>query len=155
MKILMVCLGNICRSPLAHGILEHKIKERNLNWAVDSCGTSGWHAGELPDMRSIAIARKNGLDITYQRARQFRSTDIDEFDLIFAMDTNNYEDILRYCHTETERAKVKLILNEVYPDEFRSVPDPYYGGANGFQDVYKMLDEACERIIDRCVEFNS
>lgn len=151
MKVLMVCLGNICRSPLAHGILDYKLKERNLDWIVDSCGTGGWHVGELPDKRSIDIARKNGLDITYQRARQLRSSDIDEFDFIFAMDTNNYEDILRYCHTERERVKVKLILNEVYPNEFRSVPDPYYGGVNGFQDVYKMLDEACERIIERYI----
>lgn len=143
----MVCLGNICRSPLAHGILEHKIREKNLAWLVDSCGTGGWHAGELPDRRSIEIAAKNGIDITTQRARQLRSIDIDDFDLIFAMDTSNYEDILRYCNTDAERAKVKLILNEVYPNEFRNVPDPYYGGANGFRDVFAMLDEACERII--------
>lgn len=145
----MVCLGNICRSPLAHGIMDYKIKERHLNWLVDSCGTGGWHAGELPDKRSVAIAKENGIDITYQRARQLRSTDIDEFDLIFAMDKTNYLDILRYCHTREERAKVKLILNEIYPDENRSVPDPYYGGADGFQNVFRMLEEACERIIKK------
>lgn len=149
MKVLMVCLGNICRSPLAHGILEHKIREKKLAWQVDSCGTGSWHAGERPDRRSVEIAQKNGIDITYQRARQIRSIDIDDFDLIFAMDIHNYEDILRYCNTDAERSKVKLILNEVYPNENRNVPDPYYGGANGFHDVFKMLEEACERIIER------
>ncbi len=145
----MVCLGNICRSPLAHGILDDKIKQRNLNWFVDSCGTGSWHTGELPDKRSIEIAAKNGIDITYQRARQFRSSDIDEFDLIFAMDTNNYNDIRKYCNNEEERAKVKLILNEVYPNENRSVPDPYYDGVDGFSDVFKMLEEACDKIIKK------
>ena len=149
MKILMVCIGNICRSPLAHGIMERKIHKNGLNWVVDSCGTGGWHSGELPDPRSIAVAQKHGIDLNTQRARQFRSIDIDEFDLIFAMDKSNYEDILDYCNREKERAKVKLIMDEVNEGQNVEVPDPYYGGPDGFQLVYNMLDEACEAIVAR------
>jgi protein-tyrosine phosphatase len=149
MKILMVCLGNICRSPLAQGIMEKKIHENGLSWTVDSCGTGGWHSGELPDPRSTAEARKHGIDLNTQRARQFRSIDIDEFDLIYAMDRSNQQAILSYCNTEAERAKVSLIRNEVNGGMNEDVPDPYYGGPDGFQQVYEMLDEACKAIIKK------
>jgi protein-tyrosine phosphatase len=149
MKILMVCLGNICRSPLAQGIMEQKIHENGLSWTVDSCGTGGWHSGELPDPRSTAEARKHGIDLNTQRARQFRSIDIDEFDLIFAMDRHNKRDIQAYCNTAEEHAKVKLIMDELNKGEGVDVPDPYYGGPEGFQQVYNMLDEACEAIVKR------
>jgi protein-tyrosine phosphatase len=144
----MVCLGNICRSPLAEGILKHKIEKSGLNWEVDSAGTSAWHAGEMPDPRSVAIARKYGVDITYQRARIFSPYDIEQFDLIYAMDASNYRDIIKHTNSKEEKEKVKMILNESYPKENRSVPDPYYDD-NGFEDVFKMLDEACDKIIER------
>ena len=148
MKVLMVCLGNICRSPLAEGILKHKCKQQNLDWYVDSAGTGKWHLGSAPDLRSVQVAKKYSVDISEQRARSVRSTDYEEFDLIFAMDASNYQDILHYCHTDEERAKVKMILNEVHPGMNGQVPDPYYGGPDGFKKVFEMLDEACDKIIE-------
>jgi protein-tyrosine phosphatase len=148
MRILMVCLGNICRSPLAEGIMQHKIRQRNLNWIVDSAGTGYWHAGERPDPRSISIARKYGIDITNQRARQIQSVDFERFDLIFVMDTQNYSDVLRLAVTDEHSNKVQLILNESHPEENRSVPDPYYDD-NGFEAVFHMLDEACDAFLDK------
>lgn len=142
----MVCLGNICRSPLAEGILRDKLSKKGLDWVVDSAGTGGWHVGSLPDRRSVDVARKYGIDITYQRARKFRSNDFDEFDIIFAMDTSNYLDIHRMALNDSERQKVKLILEEVLPGQKKSVPDPYYDD-NGFEEVFKMLDDACDVII--------
>lgn len=144
----MVCLGNICRSPLAEGILSAKAKALNLNWEVDSAGTGGWHSGEMPDRRSIEIAKMNGIDITNQRARKVRSTDFEDFDYIFAMDTNNFQDLIKWTLDDAERAKIKLILNEIYPNEERSVPDPYWDD-NGFEKVFKMLDAACSKIIEK------
>lgn len=145
MKILMVCLGNICRSPLAEGIMWQKIKERNLSWEVDSSGTSGWHEGSLPDRRSVEVAKKNGIDITNQRSRQINAKDLEFFDLIVAMDSSNYNDILRLADSYAKKEKVKLILNYLYPNENRGVPDPYYEG--GFEKVYLMLEKSCENII--------
>jgi protein-tyrosine phosphatase len=145
MRVLMICLGNICRSTLAEGILKHKVAEQNLDWQVDSAGTGGWHAGELPDRRSIAMAKKYGIDLTDQRARQFQKTDLDTFDLVLTMDKNNYQDILRFAKTEVQRAKVHLIMNFSRPNSDAEVPDPYYD--NRFQLVYDLLDEACEAVI--------
>ena len=147
MKILMVCLGNICRSPLAEGILAHKTK--HLNIKVDSAGTAGYHIGKLPDERSIEIAEKYNIDLTKQRARQFSRADFDDFDIIYAMDTNNYTHLISLANNETERNKVRLILNEVNPEKFESVPDPYYGGDDGFQNIYNILDDACNKIISQ------
>jgi len=149
MRILMVCLGNICRSPIAHGILQHKIKKHGLNWTVDSAGTGSWHAGELPDPRSIGVAKSNGIDITDQRARQFQKSDFNDFDVIYAMDASNYNDIRNLASTENDKEKVRMILNESHPGENRRVPDPYYGGEDGFENVFKMLDEATTKIISR------
>lgn len=148
MKILMVCLGNICRSPLAEGILKHKADKAGLNWIIDSAGTSGWHAGALPDARSIDVAKKYGVDITYQRSRQFSPYDIEQFDIIYAMDTSNYRDLIKHTHTKEEKEKIKIILNELHPNENRSVPDPYYDD-DGFEDVFEMLDKACDEIIKK------
>ena len=142
-KILMVCLGNICRSPLAEGILRSKLSE---NFIVDSAGTGGWHAGELPDKRSIAIARLKGLDISNQRARQFKISDFTTFDHIFVMDNTNYKEVLALAPNEATKSKVKLILNEISPNDNVDVPDPYYGGVDGFENVYNMLDQACDEI---------
>jgi protein-tyrosine phosphatase len=142
-KILMVCLGNICRSPLAEGILRSKLSDK---FFIDSAGTGGWHAGELPDKRSIEIAKRKGLDITNQRARKFTIKDFSKFDLIYAMDNSNLKDILQLAPDENAKKKVHLILNEMYPNENKDVPDPYYGLNDGFEKVYNMLDEACNAI---------
>ncbi len=139
----MVCLGNICRSPLAEGILRSKLSE---NFIVDSAGTGGWHAGELPDKRSITIARLKGLDISNQRARQFKISDFTSFDHIFVMDNTNYKEVLALAPNEATKSKVKLILNEISPNDNVDVPDPYYGGVDGFENVYNMLDQACDEI---------
>lgn len=147
MKLLMVCLGNICRSPLAEGIMKQKIAQHNLNWTVDSCGTGGYHIGSLPDARSIDIAAKYDINITDQRARKLRSSDYEEFDLIFAMDVYNFQDILHQAKEE-EKSKIKLILNESNPMKNMSVPDPYYGGEDGFKNVFLMLEQACDKIIE-------
>lgn len=142
-KILMVCLGNICRSPLAECIMRSKLSE---DFIVDSAGTGGWHAGELPDKRSIATAKNRGLDITNQRAKQFKKSDFDTFDHIFVMDNSNYKDVLALAPNEEAKSKVKLILNEIFPNENVDVPDPYYGGQDGFENVFDLLDQACEEI---------
>ena len=146
MKILMVCLGNICRSPLAQGILEDKIKKHGFNWQVDSAGTGGWHSGELPDRRSIQVAKKYGIDLSSQRARKLNGYDLENFDLIFAMDKSNLQDIQKLAQNQEELKKIKLILNESHPNENLIVPDPYYND-NGFEEVYQLLDEACTTII--------
>lgn len=143
----MVCLGNICRSPLAEGIMKEKIKKAGLDWTVDSAGTSGWHAGELPDARSIQVARKNGVDITDQRSRQFLPEDLDTFDTIFVMDHQNHRDVLFHAAHEGHRQKVRLLLDEMNDEAPAEVPDPYYDG--GFDHVYRLIDDACERFIQR------
>lgn len=144
----MVCLGNICRSPLAEGILQSKANELGLNWKVDSAGTGAWHVGEQPDPRSIKIAQRNGIDISKQRARQFAARDLATYDLIFAMDQTNLRNILRFATDADQEAKVHLIMNVVQPGANRNVPDPYYDD-NGFRLVFEMLTEACEEIVDR------
>ncbi len=141
----MVCLGNICRSPLAEGILKSKVDTTKVQ--VASAGTGGWHVGEKPDPRSIAIARKKGLDITDQRGRQFSTYDFEVYDHIFVMDNSNFRDVVRLAKDDADKGKVKLILNEIFPGENVDVPDPYYGGDQGFENVYNMLDEACEKIV--------
>lgn len=143
-KILMVCLGNICRSPLAHGILESLTNHKNVE--VDSAGTSAFHKGEAPDIRSIGVAEKHHLDISNQKSRQFVRSDFEEFDIIYAMDAKNKKNILALTKDDAHQRKVKLILNESQPDENLEVPDPYYGGKNGFEEVYQMLRKACEII---------
>ena len=140
----MVCLGNICRSPLAEGILASKVDPDKV--FVDSAGTAAYHVGNLPDLRSIAVARKYGIDLTYQRARKFIAKDFYRFDKIYVMDEYNYNNILSLANTKSEAKKVEMILNEVKPKQKLSVPDPYYGGDEGFEHVYQLLNEACEII---------
>lgn len=140
----MVCLGNICRSPLAEGILKSKLFRANV--VIDSAGTGAYHIDEKPDHRSIAIAEINGIDITDQHARKFLLKDFDEFDLIYVMDQANYRDVVSMARNKDDVKKVKMILNEVFPNENLDVPDPYTGGDFGFKNVYNMLDEACEII---------
>ncbi|MDO1500229.1 low molecular weight protein-tyrosine-phosphatase [Winogradskyella maritima] len=145
-KILMVCLGNICRSPLAHGILASKLDADKFY--VDSAGTASYHIGSPPDPRSIAVARKHGLDISTQSARQFKREDFERFDLIYAMDASNYQNILKLATSEADKAKVKLILNENPDIRDKDVPDPYYGGDDGFDYVYRILNDTCEHIAE-------
>ncbi|GHA34754.1 protein-tyrosine-phosphatase [Salinimicrobium marinum] len=143
-KVLMVCLGNICRSPLAEGILKSKVDPDKVY--IDSAGTSNYHVGHSPDERSVTVAQQNKLDITSQKGRQFSVSDFDEFDYIYVMDMSNYQDVISLARNEEDKKKVKLILNEIFPEENVEVPDPYHGGNEGFNNVYKMLDEACEVI---------
>ncbi|SHG24624.1 low molecular weight protein-tyrosine-phosphatase [Flagellimonas flava] len=142
-KVLMVCLGNICRSPLAEGILRSKVDQTSI--LVDSAGTAGYHIGNPPDKRSILVAQKHGINISHQRSRQFSTSDFKDFDLIFAMDTSNFRNILRLATSTDDEKKVKLLLDEVDLDT-NEVPDPYYGGTEGFERVYEMLDKACEAV---------
>lgn len=146
-NVLMVCLGNICRSPLAEGILKSKVDAKKI--FVDSAGTGDYHVGDLPDPRSIKIAKKKGLDITSQRGRQFKTIDFDKFHHIYVMDTFNYADILSLARNEADKNKVHLILDEVFPGENVDVPDPYQGGEQGFINVYEMLEEACTIIASK------
>jgi protein-tyrosine phosphatase len=149
-KILMVCLGNICRSPLAEGILASKLPKDKF--IVDSAGTGSWHIGRQPDQRSISIAKKNKIDISGQKGRQFTESDFNTFDYIYVMDNSNYSDVIQLADNEKHTKKVQLILNELFPNENVDVPDPYYGVANGFEVVYKMLDETCAIIAKKLIE---
>lgn len=139
----MVCLGNICRSPLAEGILKSKLDN---SYEIDSAGAGGWHEGEQPDKRSIKAAKNFGVDISNQRARQIKQADLDYFDIIFVMDKNNYVNVLSLCKNDTQKQKVKLILKAADMDE-ENVPDPYYGDEVDFISVFNLLDQACDKII--------
>jgi len=139
----MVCLGNICRSPLAEGILQSKVDPDKV--FVDSAGTAGYHVGNPPDHRSIGVAKKYGLDISRQKCRRFSETDFLEFDHIYVMDRSNFSNVSRLATNEQEINKIKLLLDEVDLD-IQEVPDPYYGGDDGFEKVYQMIDMACEAI---------
>lgn len=145
MKILMVCLGNICRSPLAQGVLEELIQKNNLDWQVDSAGTSGFHVGNKPDPRSRDVAMLHGIDIDHQRARQFKKDDFFKFDRILAMDRSNYQKIISQVPNESYRDKVDLLLNFINPNGDQSVPDPYYEG--GFEEIYTVIERACQKLI--------
>jgi protein-tyrosine phosphatase len=144
----MVCLGNICRSPMAEGILRKKTQAEGLDIEIDSCGTAAYHVGDSPDRRAQQTIRNHGHDISDLRGRQFEIKDFDRFDLIYTMDEENYKNILRLARNEEEKRKVHMIMNMVYPNENIAVPDPYYGGLNGFEETYKMLDLACDKIVD-------
>lgn len=140
MKLLMVCLGNICRSPLAHGIMEQLVNEQGLDWEVDSAGTGNWHVGEPPDQRSVRAARRHGIDISSQVCRLFKISDFDTYDHIFVMDRNNLGDILALARSEADTQKVKLLLGD------RIVPDPYYDDSQ-FEPVFVMIEDGCRAII--------
>ena len=141
----MICLGNICRSPLAEGILKDKAVLAGLDWKVDSAGTSGWHDGERPDSRAIHIAEANGIHISNQYSRSVEAKDFDSFDLLLAMDQENYQKLMQLAPQKKHKNKIKLALDFVYPDGNRAVPDPYYDG--NFQRVYDLLDRMAESII--------
>lgn len=150
-RVLMVCLGNICRSPLAEGILRTKLEEKSVDSIIDSAGTSHWHTGENPDKRSIKVAAKYNIDISFQKARPFSASDFNAFDLIFAMDQDNYRDIISLAKTDEERKKVHLLLDYAGQGN-KPVPDPYFGGEDGFEKVFKMLNEASEKVRDKILK---
>ncbi len=152
MKILMVCLGNICRSPLADALLRKKVQALGLDVEVDSAGTSGAHEGEAPDERMIETAREFGLDISSLRSRPLTVTDLEEFDEIIVMDRSNRTNVLRLANSSEQREKVRFLLDESFPGEEREVPDPYFGGRQGFIDVYKMVDRATDRLAERLAD---
>jgi protein-tyrosine phosphatase len=147
MRILMVCLGNICRSPLAEGILQEKVKKAGLDWVVDSAGTNHYHTGDAPHPLSQKIALINGIDISQQRARRFTTEDLTQFDKIYALAGDVLKDIQRITGNKFDSAKVDLLLNEQYPGKNLDVPDPYYGGEPDFHEVYELLDEVCDQLI--------
>jgi protein-tyrosine phosphatase len=149
MKILLVCLGNICRSPLAEGILQHKATQAHLNWVIDSAGTNGYHTGEPPHHLSQKVAKLNGVDISKQVSRRFVKEDINRYDLILAMADDVMKDIKSICKDQFDTSKVKLFLNEHKPGENRDVPDPWYGDEDGYHNVYRIIEEACETIINK------
>ena len=145
MNVLMVCLGNICRSPMAEGILRHKVSTHHLDWDVDSAGTGSWHIGQPPDHRAQAAMRVHGLDISGLRARQFSKSDFDRFDLILTMDNENYRDVIQLAGFPDHKNKAKPILDYAFPGQHRGVPDPYFN--DRFQEVYNLLDASCEELI--------
>jgi protein-tyrosine phosphatase len=149
-KILMVCLGNICRSPLAEGILASKLPKNKFK--VDSAGTGSWHVGHKPDDRSVAVAKKNKINISEQKGRQFSKSDFDSFDYIYVMDNSNYNDVIELAENQEQKQKVQLILDELFPNENVDVPDPYFGLPNGFEIVYNMLDEVCDIIAQKLID---
>jgi protein-tyrosine phosphatase len=147
MKILMVCLGNICRSPLAEGILQYKVQKNGLQWIVESAGTGAWHLGQPPHRLSQKVALKNGIDISGQRCRLFRKEDMLHFNRIYVMDKENYNDVKMMSGELWEAGKVDLLLNELYPGEDRAVPDPYYGAEADYLEVFDLVSRACDKII--------
>lgn len=143
----MVCMGNICRSPMAHGLLEEKIKKYRLNWKVDSAGTSNYHEGEKPDTRAINCMKSHNIHIEQQHSRPFLKEDFELFDLIFCMDKINLREVRASANTESEAQKASLILHQIEDELEEEVPDPYYGGTKGFEKVYQLLDRATNAIL--------
>lgn len=151
MKILMVCLGNICRSPMAEGILKQKVKQAGLDWTVDSAGTNGYHIGEPPHRLSQKVAKQYGIDISGQRARRFTAEDFLRFDKIYAMAEDVIEEMKWIAKKEYNLSKTELLMNELYPGSNMDVPDPWYGPEPGYHEVYALLDAACDAIIRRAL----
>lgn len=147
MKVLMVCLGNICRSPIAEGVLQHKCKETGLQWVVDSAGTNGYHNGESPHYMSQMVSKQNGIDISKQKSRPFRADDFDRYDLIIPMAADVLRDIRYIAGNKFDANKVKLLLNYSFPDSDLDVPDPWAKSEAAFHEVFGLIDDACGAII--------
>ncbi len=144
----MVCLGNICRSPMAEGIMRHKANAVGKSWQIDSAGTSNFHVDEAPDRRSVKKMKEYNIDISSLRGRQFSVSDFEAFDLILAMDESNFSNIMKLAKNDDHRNRVRMILEYTFPGQRMSVPDPYYGGESGFENVYRLLDSACDKILE-------
>ncbi len=149
MKILVVCLGNICRSPLAEGVLLHLVKEKKLPITIDSAGTSNYHTDEAPDARTVANAKKHKIDLSPLRARQFIVEDFDVFDKIYVMDKSNLQNVLKLARNQSDKQKVDLFLNISHPNQNMEVPDPYYGGETGFENVFQMIWKTSDALLQR------
>ena len=154
MKILMVCLGNICRSPLAEGILQHKATLAGLNWKVESAGTNGYHNGEAPHHICQKLSKVNGIDISNQRSRQIKKNDFENYDLLYAMSDDVMFDMRRIAGDKFEVGNVKLFLEELMPGKKTDVPDPWYGGEDGFIEVYELIEKNCDKIIENYLNKN-
>ncbi|HRY32207.1 MAG TPA: low molecular weight protein-tyrosine-phosphatase [Bacteroidales bacterium] len=147
--MLFVCLGNICRSPMAEGLMRHKIMHAGLGRQVqvDSAGFESFHFGDPPDARAMAVCRQHGIDISSHRARPFRPEDFDVHEMIYVMDSNNYTDVIAVSRNQSDRAKVDFLMNAVNPGSKAAVPDPWYGGRQDFEKVYCLLDEATDCLL--------
>ena len=146
----MVCLGNICRSPMAKAVLIKKLEEKNVNWVeVDSAGTSDYHSGSPADKRTLENGFKHGIDLSGHKARQFNHNDFEKFDSIYVMDHENLSDVLYHARNEDEAMKVKLLLDEISPGANLSVPDPWFGGEKDFERVFNLLYKACDILSDK------
>jgi protein-tyrosine phosphatase len=149
MKILMVCLGNICRSPLAEGILQDKAFKEGLTWSIESAGTNSYHIGDPPHPLSQKVALMNGIDISQQRARRFKTEDVEVYDKIYALAEDVLEDIKKIAGKKFQHAKIDLLMNELYPGKNLNVPDPWYGPEPGYHEVFKLIDKACDKIVEK------
>lgn len=147
-KVLMVCLGNICRSPMAEGLLRKRADERGIDVITDSAGTSDYHIGEAPDKRMQKTGSERNVPIDDLRGRQFQVSDYHQFDHIFVMDRSNYSNVIALASSEEDKRKVRLMMDLVHPGENIEVPDPYFGGEEGFNQVFDMLDKACHQLLD-------
>ena len=145
----MVCLGNICRSPVAEGILRSKLLSHDLDIEVDSCGTANYHIGAAPDPRMIQVSKENGIDISTLTARQFCLEDFNRFDVIYTMDKNNYNDVRALAQSERDARKIRMLLEENGQSKNKNVPDPYYGSLSDFRAVFELLDEHMDLIVDK------
>lgn len=149
MKILMVCLGNICRSPLAEGIMQEKAFKAGLTWSIESAGTNQYHTGEAPHPLSQKVARLHGIDISHQRARRFSAADFEIYDMIFALAADVMEEMKRIAGKKFDPGKARLLLDALYPGENRDVPDPWYGPEPGYHEVFALIDKACDAIVEK------
>ena len=147
MKILFVCIGNICRSPIAEGVFNALSAQEGASITADSAGTHNYHVGETPHSDSIKVCAKNGIAINQQRARQITATDLNDFDYIYTLATDVHADVLALCKTDAQRAKIKLLLDVLYPRQNRSVKDPWYGDYKDYEDVFTEIQSACKALL--------
>ena len=147
MRILMVCLGNICRSPLAEGILQHKVNENKKDWIVESAGTNGFHNGEAPHPLSQKVAKANGVDISKQISRKFVAADFELYDKIYVMAADVMDDVKKIAGIKFDKSKIDYFMNELHPNKNEAVPDPWYGNEDGYVKVYNLINKTCDAIL--------